>query len=288
MAGSAAALRRLGVELRKLRESTGRKQTDVGAAIGRTHASLVSWELGKTRLSKPDLICLLAELGASDRLEELDELRRQSGHGGRVWATYELSDRMRPLVGFEQDAVAITVFEPIIIPGMLQTEAYAKAIHQANPHTVPDVKAEKWSSARIRRQDRLMGDDPVDYHVIIGEPALRNAIGGVAAMQDQLEYLAKRARQANVTVQVLPLSAGAHPALGGNFNVLHFGSPDVDPPLGYFDGPLGGHMVHDPVDVTRLIRMFADLEGQALSRTASTKMIAAILEETRMKGKADA
>lgn len=84
MAGSSAPLRRLGAELRRLREAAGRTQTDVGSAIGRTHATLVNWESGKTKISKSDLACLLAELGAAASVRTgLEQLRDQSRQGRR-------------------------------------------------------------------------------------------------------------------------------------------------------------------------------------------------------------
>ena len=120
MAGSSAPLRRLGAELRRLRDAAGRTQSDVGAAIGRTHATLVNWERGKTKISKSDLVCLLAELRAPvDMRKGLEQLREEAGHGAGQWVVYGLPDWLRPLVSFEEDAVAETTFQPVIIDGLL-------------------------------------------------------------------------------------------------------------------------------------------------------------------------
>lgn len=128
MAGSSAPLRRFGAELRRLREAAGRTQTDVGSAIGRTHATLVNWESGKTKISKSDLACLLAELGAAASVRTgLEQLREESRQGSSQWATYGLPEWLRPLVSFEEDATALNSFEPVLVPGLLQTEEYARA-----------------------------------------------------------------------------------------------------------------------------------------------------------------
>lgn len=149
MAGSSAPLRRLGAELRRLREATGRTQGDVGAAIGRTHTTLVNWERGKTKISKSDLVCLLAELRAPvDVRKGLEQLRDESGRGAGQWVVYGLPDWLRPLVSFEEDAVAITAFEPVVVPGLLQIEEYARATHVTAPYVVAPSAVEKWVAAR--------------------------------------------------------------------------------------------------------------------------------------------
>src|SRR3981189_1886728 len=117
MANASVTLRRLGAELPRLREATHRTQVDVGAAIGRTHTTLVNWERGKTRISKSDLAYLLTELGAPTAVrDELEQLRVEAGLGKGHWPAW-----LRPLVSFEEDAVAVSNFQPLLIPGLLQT-----------------------------------------------------------------------------------------------------------------------------------------------------------------------
>jgi transcriptional regulator with XRE-family HTH domain len=121
MAGSSAPLRRLGAELRRLRDAAGRTQTDVGAAIGRTHAILVNWECGKTKISKSDLVCLLAKLRTPlDVRKALGQLREECGQATSQWTVYGLPNWLRPFVSFEEDAVAEASFQPVIIDGLLQ------------------------------------------------------------------------------------------------------------------------------------------------------------------------
>lgn len=289
MAGSSAPLRRLGAELRRLREATGRTQGDVGAAIGRTHTTLVNWERGKTKISKSDLVCLLAELRAPvDIRKGLEQLRDESGRGAGQWAVYGLPDRFRPFVSFEEDAVAETAFEPVVVPGLLQTEEYARATHVAAPHVVAASAVDSRVAARMRRQRRLVGPNPLRLHAAICEAALRLEVGGPSVMQDQLERLLAAADANNVTIQVLPATQAHHVGIACNITVLHFADPAADPPLGYFDGPLGGTIVSDEGDVASMIHILEYLCEPALDSARSTKMMAEILDEYRRKGDGDA
>ena len=289
MTGSSVRLRRLGAELRRLREATGRTQADVGAAIGRTHTTVVNWEQGKTKISKSDLVCLLAELQVSaDVCQRLERLRDESKPGAGQWMIYSLPDWLRPLVGFEDGAVAVATFDPIVIPGLLQTEDYARAIHVAGPHTTAPNYVHRWVAARLHRQQRLTATTPLALHCVISEAALRLEVGGPTVITGQLRRLLDAAEAGNITIQVLPLHAGAHPALASNFTILHFADPAADPPLGYFDGPLGGHLVNDTSDVAAIIRIFDDVQKAALTEAESVTMLAGILEEHRRKGDAHA
>lgn len=285
MAGSSAPLRRLGAELRRLREVTGRTQDDVGKAIGRTHTTLVNWERGKTKISKSDLICLLAELRAPAELRKgLEQLRMEVGQGATQWAIYGLPDWLRPLVSFEEDADAVISFEPVVMPGLLQTEDYTRAMHAAGKHKVTPELVDKWVAARMLRQRRLEGSHPLKLHVVISEAAARLEIGGPDVLVGQLQRLIDAARTDNITIQVLTAAEDGYGGVATNFTVLHFADPKVDPPLGYFDGPLGGHIVSDEGDVATLIAMFDDLRELALPERDSVELLTTILEEHRRRG----
>ncbi|MGH3622113.1 MAG: helix-turn-helix domain-containing protein [Sciscionella sp.] len=285
MAGSSAPLRRLGAELRRLREATGRTQGDIGAAIGRTHTTLVNWERGKTKLSKSDLVCLLAELRAPvDVRKSLEQLRDESGQGAGQWAIYGLPDRLRPIVSFEEDAVTETSFQPVLIDGLLQTEEYAHATHVTAHHVLAASAVDNRVAARMQRQQRLTDPDPLRLHTVLCEATLRLEVGGPTAMTAQLERLLTAAGSENITIQVLPATQSQHAGIASNFTVLHFADATADPPLGYFDGPLGGHLISDEGDVATMVNMFDDLRQPALNVAKSTEILAAILEEYRRKG----
>jgi transcriptional regulator with XRE-family HTH domain len=282
---SSAALRRLGAELRRLREAAGRTQTDVGQAIGRTHTTLVNWEGGKTKISKSDLAYLLAELRAPAEVRRgLEQLRDEAGRGGGQWAVYGLPGWLRPLVSFEEDAVKVSTFQPLVIPGLLQTEAYARATHLAAPHLVSPEDVDRWAAARMKRQQRLTGDKPLQLHAVIAEAALWTQVGSTAEMVEQLEKLLASADQRNVTVQVLPATSGAQAGVAGNFTILEFEQRTVDPPLAYFDGPLGGYLVDDEGDVAALEAWFRDLATAAVSETEAVELIRGRLDQLTRGG----
>lgn len=284
MAGSSAPLRRLGAELRRLRELSGRTQADVGDAIGRTHTTLVNWERGKTKISKSDLVCLLAELRAPAEVRKgLERLRSESGQGTSQWAIYGLPDWLRPMVSFEEDAAAVATFEPVLIPGLLQTEAYARALHAVGRYKVSHEYVEKWITARMQRQRRLAGRNPLTVHAVISEAAVRSQVGDHEVFARQLQRLLDAARADNITIQILAAQDG-YGGVASNFTVLHFTDPKIDPPLGYFDGALGGHMVSDAGDVATMINLFDDLSLRALSASDSIEMLTAILDLHQTKG----
>lgn len=285
MSGSSARLRRLGAELRRLREATGRTQSDVGAAIDRTHTTLVNWERGKTRISKSDLVCLLTELRAPAEVRKgLEQLHEESKRNGTSeWAVYALPEWLRPLVSFEEDATVITTFEPTLVPGLLQTEDYARAIHTTGRRKVAAEYVEKWVAARMERQHRISSPEPTPLHAVISEAVLRLEVGGPEVFTGQVEHLLKAAHEDNVTVQVLPATKDGYAGVATNFAVLHFADALIDPPLGYFDGPLGGYMVSDEGDVATLINMFDDARKTALSEADSVEMLSAVLDEHRRK-----
>jgi transcriptional regulator with XRE-family HTH domain len=285
MAGSSAPLRRLGIELRRLREATGRTQGDVGKAIGRTHATLVNWELGKTKIGRSDLVCLLAELRVPVEVRgNLERLRDEVGYGKGPWAAYGLPDWLRALSSFEEDAVRITAFDPVIVPGLLQTEDYARSIHLAGPYQTAPSDVDRWVAARMLRQARVTGSEALLFQTVVPEAALRLQIGGPSVLAAQLEWLLVSASAENVALRVLPATAGAHPALASNFSVLHFMDAKSDPPLGYFDGPVGGYLISDQGEVADMINMFDDVRSIALAEAESAEMIAAVLKEIREKG----
>jgi len=278
-------LRRLGAELRRLRENAGRTQEEVGLAIDRRHTTLVNWERGKTKPSKSDLTCLLAELRAPDDVRlALEQLRQEANHGAGHWIVYGLPSSIQPLPSFEEDATKITVFEPTLIPGLLQTEAYAREIHVAGPYLAPPEYVDRWVAARLRRQQRLVGKKPVKFHAVIAEAALRLEVGGPERFAAQLKQLLVLAERKNIAIQVLPFATGAHPALSGNFAVLHFAEPELYLPVGYYDYVLAGHMVDDEGQVLDMIHMFDDLWRMALDERASIAMIETILKEVEQKG----
>ncbi|WP_235877131.1 DUF5753 domain-containing protein [Saccharopolyspora terrae] len=186
---------------------------------------------------------------------------------------------MRPLVSFEEDATALNSYEPVLVPGLLQTEEYARAIHTAGRHKVAPEFVDKWVAARMQRQRRLTAPNPLELHVVVAEAALSLQVGGQEVLVGQLRRLVEASQAPNITIQVLAADSCGSGGIAGNFTVLHFADAKIDPPLGYFDGPLGGHMVSDEGGVVTLMNMFDDLRHMALSEADSAEMLVAVLEQ---------
>lgn len=290
MAGPSAQLRRLGAEIRRLREAAGMTQAALGKELGRTYTSVVNWEKGRTRISKSDLAFLLAKVKAPvSTRKALEKLRDESGQrGGGWWSVYNVGDWLSPLLSFEQDAIEMHNFEPVLIPGLLQTVAYARAVHAAATYVVPKGEVDAWAEARMKRQQRLSGAKPLRIRAVIGESALRVEVGGPAVMAEQLASLLTSAKKRAVHLRVLPNSAGAHPAQSSNLAVLHFADSKTDPPIGYVDGPLCGYLVSNPGDVATLVNIFDDVQRLALSETESRALITEIMNAHLKKGDANA
>ncbi|MEU0805792.1 DUF5753 domain-containing protein [Streptomyces sp. NPDC005970] len=223
------------------------------------------------------------QLAPAELRKGLEKLRQEAPRRAPQWATCGLPDWMRPLVSFEQDAVAIQTFEPVLIPGLLQTEEYAHAIHTAGRHKVAPEFIEKWVAARMRRQQRLRGPAPATLHAVIAEAALHLELGGRADFTRQLECLLDAASRDNITLQVLAAGETGYGGVASNFHVLHFAEVDEYPPLGCFDGPLGGYIVSDEGDVATMVKMFDDLRQLALSEAESAELLAASLKKHRRR-----
>lgn len=283
---NSAARRRLGAELRRLREAAGLTQADVGAALGRTPTTILNWERGKTQISKSDLVVLLAELRAPTEVRQsLEQLREEGGQrGSRQWATFGLPGWLSSLASFEEDSVAISEFETNVVPGLLQTEDYARAVLGALPQILATRTVDAALEYRMARQARLTGPDPARFHGIVAEGALRAEVGGTNVMVSQLERLVAAAEADNVTLQVLPLTAGAYSASMTAFGILDFADPATDPPLAFFDSPLGGNLIHDESDVASLVTVFADLARVALPPPESLTQVTDILNRLATKG----
>jgi transcriptional regulator with XRE-family HTH domain len=276
----------MGSELKRLRQLTGRTQGDVAAAIGRTHPTIVNWEHGNTKISKSDLAFLLAELRApAAKRVELEEMRLEAaGRGRSPWATYALPEWFQPLVSFEQDAATVETFQPVLVPGLLQTERYARAVHTSGRHKVPAECVDKWVAARMRRQTRLYLTDPLKLRAVISESVLRLEAGGPEVFGEQVQKLIDSAAMDNVSLQVLPLAQAGCDGVASNYMLIHFADPQEYPSLAYYDGPLGGTMLDQPGDVATMVAMFDDVRRLALSEADSAEFLAAVLKEHRRKG----
>jgi transcriptional regulator with XRE-family HTH domain len=215
--GPAAYRVLLGRELKALRDSAGLDREAVAQETG-WHVSKVSrMESGQITLKVAEVDQLLALFNADDAAAER---AREAGLHARKRGSYgKVPDWSRQFLGLEQDATELSLHQGELIPGLFQTEDYARRLIATSVMVAP-ADVDKVVEARMRRRALLERADPPRVHLVLGEAALHRQVGGPKVLAEQLDYLATVARLPHVTMQVLPFSSGEHAALGLGFTLL--------------------------------------------------------------------
>jgi hypothetical protein len=176
----------------------------------------------------------------------------------------------------EADAVSINDYEPGVVPGLLQTPAYARALHEgALPRLSPQVIDQRIEE-RQTRQKALGRESPPTLAAIMDEAVLRRPVGGAAVMSAQLERVINASGKPNVSIQIVPFGAGAHPALDSTFTLLRF-LPPV-PAVVYVEGLVGQMYLERRQDVERYERVFEHLRTIALNEEESVEFIQQVID----------
>ena len=271
--------RRLAAELRRMRDQSGLTQEQVAERTGKDRSTLYRLENAQQRPQRATLIQLLGIYGATaERRAELLDLLREVGqrgwmrpHAGDLPAVY--SD----YISFEAEAASIANYESLFVPGLLQTEDYAAAVIRG---TLPEASAAEVDSrvtARMERQALLDSGSPPRLWAIMDEAAAGRLVGGRDVMQAQLRRLTKAGQRPNVTVQVIPFDAGAHPGMPGSFIILEFADP-ADPGLVYIDSMAGDLFLEDDQELRRYRLITEHLRAAALRPAESAALLAAIAQ----------
>ncbi|GAA0995490.1 helix-turn-helix transcriptional regulator [Acrocarpospora macrocephala] len=270
-------LRRLARELRKMREQVGLSPEAAAARLGWSRSKVSRVETGRTRASSSDVaqICELFGADSSVRaaLIQLAKEVRQRG-----WWTAYADVFTGSYVGFEDEASLIRQWEVQLVPGLLQTEDYARTVIGAGlpqPHDADDVH--RRVMARMARRMLLSRPNAPELRAVLDEAVLRRPIGGTQTMHAQLESLLVSALRPNVTIRVLPYDAGAHAGLEGAFTVLSF-AEDIDPDVAYVEGTAGEVYVEGSEQVERYKVAFARIGDVALQPEESMGLITEIKE----------
>lgn len=273
--------RRLGQELRRLREAAG---VTVETACGplRCSTSKISrMENGRVPIRPRDVGDLLDLYGVTDpgRREALLGLARDSRKRG-WWHTYNdvVPAWFEVYIGLEGDASSISVYEAQLVHGLLQTADYARCVIRADDPEIPDADVERMVTLRLSRQARLNTPDAPSLWVILDEAVLRRPVGGPEMMAAQLEHIAKAAELPTVTIQVLPFAVGAHAGLGSSFAVLAF-ADEGDTDVVYVEEATSSLYFERAADIRRYRRKLDHLMASALPPEQSTEMIFKIVEE---------
>jgi transcriptional regulator with XRE-family HTH domain len=220
----------LGIQLRRLREAAGLTPDQAGYEIRASRSKISRVEHGRVGFKERDVSDLLSLYGVTDpgERERMLALARQANNQG-WWAKYDdiMPDWFESYVGLEQATSLIRNFELQFVPGLFQTEEYARGVTMLGHRSAPGPEIEHRVSLRMQRQKLLERDDSPRIWAVVDESALRRPLGGVEAMQAQLRHLAEVTEYPRVTLQVMPFSRGGHPAAGGAFTVLRFAEPDL-------------------------------------------------------------
>src|SRR5215469_2605925 len=279
--GPTVRRRRLGSELRKLRESNGLKLEEVAGSLGVAPSTLSRIETGKAPTKSAYLLRLFEMYGVADsgQRQVLVDMARE-GHRKGWWAAFDdvLPSGFDIYVGLEAEATAIRSYEISVMHGLLQTQEYARAVlRELQPrHTAEQV--ERQVDLRMARQHRLDDEAPPDLWVIHDEAVIRRSVGGPAVMRDQLARLLEASAMPGMTLQVLPFASGAHAGLGGPFTILEF--PDrIDSQVAHVESVGGFIYMEKEREVRACADAFDRLRAAALAPGASTDLMAKAMGE---------
>ncbi|MBV9160510.1 MAG: helix-turn-helix transcriptional regulator [Pseudonocardiales bacterium] len=257
--------RRLGRELKRLREALGKTQVEVGKYVGTPSTTISKIENADRNAPLPHLKLMLQLYEvAPAHAEYLTRLAQQAREPG-WWADYGdvVPTWFTEYVGLESAARAVWTYEQESVPGLLQTRAYTEAMTLAVSWTGPSESAEGFARVRATRQERLRGDAPMMLRAVLSEAVLHRQVGGAEVMREQVARLRDAASRPNITVQVLPFSVGAHPGMTGAFTMLRFVERSMD--AVFIEQRGGAIYLERPVDVDLHEATFERLSDLALS-----------------------
>jgi len=252
-----------GAMVRFYRERAGVSRSELARQLCKSESLVQAIELGQRAATPQVTDDLEVALSAGGVLAKLrDEMG--SGLSYQAYPSW-----FQDWANKEAEATTLRFFEPLIVPGLLQTEDYARAIFRTRLKTTEE-EIDELVAARLRRQEILTRNDPPMLWVILDEWVLRRPVGGRHVMCGQVSRLAEAARRPTVVIEVIPASVGAHEGLAGAFAVADFeGAPSV----GYQEGSPGGHPVEEPKEVGALGLTWDTLRVDTLPRAASLELL---------------
>jgi len=278
--GPTVRRRQLGLELRRLREARGITRDEAAEYVGVQPPTLSRIELGRQgiRVANIRLLLMLYRVESP----EADALLRLAGEASQRgwWASYgdTMPDWFRSFVGLEADAAEIWSYVNELVPGLLQTPDYARAVIRAVHPSTTDAELERQVELRRARQNRLREADPPRYRALLNEAVLHRMVGGPDVMAAQLTHLEHVAALPHVNLRVITFAVGAHPVMAGPFTVLRF--PD-EPRSNcvYIDNDRGALYLERPADLDHYTDTFERTAAVALDEQASRALIVATLRE---------
>ncbi|MEU5422609.1 helix-turn-helix transcriptional regulator [Streptomyces sp. NPDC001407] len=271
--------RRLGQELRKLRELKGMTAEEVAERLLVSQSKISRLENGRRSISQRDVRDLCGVYGVEDHriVDSLMQMAKESRQQGWWHAFGDIPYSV--YIGLETDAASLRVYEASLVPGLLQTPNYASAVTEGSWPEATAADIERRVQVRMRRQERITDpDNPLRLWAVIDESALRRIVGSRAIMQEQMRKLVEFSMEPHITVQVLPYDVGAHPGMYGKFCILEFNDPQ-DASTVYLEGITSDLYLEKPNDVQTYSVMYEHLRMQALNAEHSRQFIDRVGEE---------
>jgi transcriptional regulator with XRE-family HTH domain len=271
--------RRLALELRRLREAARLTCEEVAEHLECSASKISRVETGRVSVSPRDVRDMLKLYGVPEQQRDsLVQLSRDSRQKGWWHAYGDINPQFATYVGLESAASEIRVYEVNLIPGLLQTEEYARTMIRSGTMNGNLADVDRMVALRMARQPALTRNDPPMLWTVVDEAALRRRVGGTELMRSQLEHVLELSSLKNVAMQVIPFGAGAHPAMGRPFVILVF--PErIDPDVVYLEDLTSAFYLEDVDEVDRYNVFFNHLRATALSFDDSAALVTSVLKD---------
>ncbi|KAA2251208.1 transcriptional regulator [Solihabitans fulvus] len=265
----------LGAQLEKLRKAAGKSAAEVATMLGTTESTVSRTESGYLRPQRTALDRALAFYKATEeQCTEAVALWEAAGEKTeRVRLPADAPKTYRTLVRAEREAEVVRAIESLVIPGLLQTARYARALTVAAHRFLdPNTAHDAYVNARLKRQQRLDGPHPLRLHALIDEGVIYRTVGGPDVMREQLGHLLAVGGRPNVTIQAIPNDAGAYGPMSGPCTIIGYAGSERLPAV-YLEYLTGGAWVDNAGDIERITAMFDDVVGLALSPADTADVI---------------
>ncbi|WP_053752987.1 helix-turn-helix domain-containing protein [Streptomyces sp. MMG1533] len=264
-----AAWEFFGTELKRRREDAGITQAELGLRVFVSGGYIGQFEQA---IRKPQL----------DVAQRIDEILQTDGFFERLWKKLikeqPYTEYFAHVVELERLATEICEYAPTVIPGLLQTREYARAVFLAGNPLATDEYIEELVRGRMDRTQLLKDATRPVYWAVLHETALRIPVGDAGVMSHQLDHIATLLRERAVLLQVLPFAAGAHPAMGKMMKLMEF---EDAPPTAYTEGVFSGNLLDEPAVVKRVRASYDHIRAAALSPEATLALIESVAEDYR-------
>lgn len=275
--------RRLGAELRRRREAAGVTIDGVAERLECSASKISRIETGHTSATPRDVRDMLEIYGVlGAECDELVQIAREARQKG-WWHPYS-TVLTGAYVGLEAAAQSVRAYEQQVVPGILQTEEYAKAMIKAARPDITADEVDRRVRVRLGRQSLLNQDDPIELWVVLDEAVVSRPVGGDGVMRAQLERLVEASDLPNVTLQILPFEAGGHAGMDGTFAILDFPEPS-DPDVVYAENATGGLFLEKSDELRKYQFIFDHIRAAALGPEESVAYIAKLAKEPLWKAR---